>query len=134
MRTLRSYDKDAHTVVIQSLDSSDEEDGDGNVKEDRNTAGENSQQISLLEEIERRITGLPQKLLLPDHNTSNGQELILYKPALNVVVDSLRDLPRSANQDEDMMEYYDTELNALREPGASQEDGRSMEFMEIDNG
>jgi hypothetical protein len=94
MRQRRSYEKDAFTTVIQSLsttdddDDDDDDDGKNNETEAQGVGeeapfprGENH--VSIISEIEKRLTQFPTKLLIPatdkERVETNESALVLYR-------------------------------------------------------
>jgi hypothetical protein len=86
MRQRKSYEKDAFTTVIESLSTSDSDDPDrphDDVRGKETPFPRAENHVSIISEIERRLTQFPTKVLVPGMGgkDSRGQEgaLVLYR-------------------------------------------------------
>ena len=88
MRQRRSYEKDPFTTVIESLSTTDSEDDDENEGRARRRGvseeapfPRDENHVSIISEIEKRLTHLPHKLLVPgvEKEKMNDGALVLYR-------------------------------------------------------
>ena len=77
MRQRKSYEKDPYTIVIESLSTTSSDSSSSEEKKEDNEApfSRDENHVTILSEIEKRLTKFPHKLLVP---STPDTALVLY--------------------------------------------------------
>jgi hypothetical protein len=77
MRQRKSYEKDRYTIVLESLSTTEDEEDEPPAKERETPFDRDESHVSILSEIEKRLTKFPRRLLLP--GGEDQRALVLYR-------------------------------------------------------
>lgn len=132
MRQRKSYEKDAFTTVIESLSTttSDDEEVDPGVDSDAPFPRDEAH-VTILSEIEKRLTKFPGKLIAPTSTPDNA--LVLYRSPESMGLPKLERQKQEELKEETRKRILETRRRMrLEEAGRGELDGYEADYEDPD--
>lgn len=132
MRQRKSYEKDAFTTVIESLSTttSDDEEVDPGVESDAPFPRDEAH-VTILSEIEKRLTKFPGKLIAPTSAPDNA--LVLYRSPESMGLPKLERQKQEELKEETRKRILETRRRMrLEEAGRGELDGYEADYEDPD--